>query len=90
MSQETYIPVECPGPRSGEGCGRYLTKIAFTHHDLFVLKCPLCGAQWRIFHNSNNVQVEMTLTEHVAEHQEPVVKLVTWGKFVSPPKPAMA
>lgn len=80
MKHETFIPVKCPGPRSGEPCGRFLQKIALSHHSLNGQKCPGCGTLWRIFHDSDSPIVELTLVQHLEDYHGEVITQVSFGR----------
>ncbi len=80
MKQELFIPVKCPGPRSGEPCNRYLTKVALTHHSLTGAKCPSCGTQWRVFHNADDPIVELTRVKHLEDWSGEPIMQVSWGR----------
>lgn len=81
---EEYIPVECPG--DDRPCGRYLTKLCFSHHSLVANTCPRCGIQWRIFHNANADVVEITLSPSLPDRKVRVLTQITRGAVQRQPQ----
>ena len=80
MKTETFIPVKCPGPRSGEPCGRYLSKPALSHHCCYSVTCPSCGTQWRLFHDSDSPVVELTFSPKLNDAPDAIIQ-VSWGRI---------
>ena len=84
MKKEAYLQVKCPGPPSGEGCGRYLTKFEFTHHGLVKNTCPECGFEWRLYHDAYSPTVELTFCGQFSKddrnNDEPAMLSVSYGR----------
>jgi hypothetical protein len=84
MGKERYLPVLCPAP-DGEGvCGAFVTKIEISHHSLTGQVCPKCGTLWRVFHNSDDPNVELSFFERLEDTAMLPVLEISWGRIKKP------